>query len=395
VQEEPALPTADDPADRPAAAGAAVTDLEPGAEAPPEPVSPLLDASPGRAPALPDALSLDAWAAAAAADPALPLDERLDWLEDAFESEVGDTALTRARHLERETGLRQLFLKFEGGNPTGTQKDRIAFAQAADCLRRGFDTLTVATCGNYGAAVALAARFAGLEALIFIPTSYRTRRTSEMEALGAAIERVSGDYEAAVAASQERALRDELYDANPGGVNTPVQLKAYGEIAYEIYDDLRDAPAAVAVPVSNGTTLAGIYRGFVSLYRRGKTSRVPKLVAGSSWNKNPIVRSFRRGFPQCEDLDPAAIRETEVNEPLINWRALDGDEALYAVRESGGWAAGASDRAMRTMARRLREREGLAALPASTAGLIALLDRHAAEPLPGDRYVAVLTGRRG
>jgi threonine synthase len=390
------LPTADDPLDRvTAASGAAVTDPEPPSEAPPEPVSPLLDASPGRSPAPADALSLDAWAAAAAADPALPLDERLDWLEDTFESQVGDTAVTRARQLERETGLRQLYLKVEGGNPTGTQKDRIAFAQAADCLRRGFDTLTVATCGNYGAAVALAAKLAGVKALIFIPTNYRTRRTSEMEALGAAIERVPGDYEAAVEASQERARRDELYDANPGGVNTPVQLKAYGEIAYEIYDDLRDAPAALAVPVSNGTTLAGIYRGFVSLYRRGKTSRVPKMVAGSSWNKNPIVRSFRRGFPRCEDLDRNAIRETEVNEPLINWRSLDGDEALFAVRDSGGWAAGASDRAMRTMARRLREREGLAALPAATAGLIALLDRHAAEPFPGDRYVAVLTGRRG
>lgn len=365
------------------------------AEPPSDPVAANLDASPGGPPGAPGAMPLEAWAASLAADPALPLDERLDALVDVAESEVGDTSLTRARHLEREIGMRQLFLKFEGGNPTGTQKDRIAFAQATDCLRRGFDTLTVATCGNYGAAVALAARLAGVRALVFIPSGYRTRRVAEMEALGAAIERVEGDYEAAVDASKERALRDDLYDANPGGVNTPVQLKAYGEIAYEIYDDLRDAPAAVAVPVSNGTTLAGVYRGFVSLYRRGKTSRIPRMVAGSSWNKNPIVRSFRKGLPRCEDLDPKAIHETEVNEPLINWRSLDGDEALEAVRASGGWAAGATDKAMLSMARRLRERESLAALPASTAGLIAFIDRHAAEPLPGDRYVAVLTGRRG
>ena len=112
---------------------------------------------------------------------------------------------------------------------------------------------------------------------------------------GAEIVRVSGDYEAAVLASQERAKKDELYDANPGGDNTPIQLRAYAEIAYEIYDELRDAPAVVAVPVSNGTTLAGIYKGFVSLYRRGKTSRIPRFVAGSSHNKNPIVRSFVKG----------------------------------------------------------------------------------------------------
>ena len=97
-----------------------------------------------------------------AADPARPLEERLEAFEDIFESEVGDTALTRARNIEREVGLRQVYLKFEGGNPTGTQKDRIAFGQAMDALRRGFDAITVATCGNYGAALATAASFAGL-----------------------------------------------------------------------------------------------------------------------------------------------------------------------------------------------------------------------------------------
>ena len=92
-----------------------------------------------------------------AADPNETLQNRLEAFEDVFESEIGDTALTRGRHLERETGLRQLYLKFEGANPSGTQKDRIAFAQVMDALRRGFDTVTVATCGNFGAAVAVAA----------------------------------------------------------------------------------------------------------------------------------------------------------------------------------------------------------------------------------------------
>ena len=80
----------------------------------------------------------------------LPLEQRLEAYEDIFDSEVGDTSLVRARNIEREVGLRQIYLKFEGGNPTGTQKDRIAFAQAMDALRRGYDTISVATCGNYG-----------------------------------------------------------------------------------------------------------------------------------------------------------------------------------------------------------------------------------------------------
>jgi threonine synthase len=324
-----------------------------------------------------------------------PLEKRLEEFEDVFESEVGDTQFTRARHLERSTGLRQLFLKFEGANPSGTQKDRIAYAQVADAMRLGYDRITVASCGNFGAALSQAAQAAGLRAVVLVPEGYHTKRLGEIESAVTEVRRTKGDYETAVELSKELAAREELYDANPGGANSSIQLKGYGEIAYEIYDELRDAPAIVAVPVSNGTTLAGIYRGFVSLYRRGKTSRVPRMVAASSYGKNPIVHSYRKKLEHCEDLDPAQIRETPVNEPLINWRSLDGDLALDAIRDTGGWASFASDERMRSTARLLRDEESLNVLPASTAGLIALLEKQAEEPLPGDRYVAVLTGRRG
>ncbi|MCK6621560.1 MAG: pyridoxal-phosphate dependent enzyme [Calditrichaceae bacterium] len=329
-----------------------------------------------------------------ASDRSRDLEERLEAYEDVFECEVGDTTLSRARNIEREFGFRQLYLKFEGGNPTGTQKDRIAFAQAMDALRRNFDTITMATCGNYGVAMALAASVAGLRCVVFIPEEFRTGRVKEMTDLGAEILRVPGDYEAAVYASQEYAEKNEVYDANPGGANTPLQLKSYGEIAYEIYDELSDAPAVVVAPVSNGTTLAGVYRGFVSLYRRGKTSRIPKMVAGSSYNKNPIVQAFLKNTPTCEDLAPQQIRETMINEPLINWHSIDGDYALAAIRQTNGWAANASDKNMLVFSKMLREREGLNVLPASTAGLIALVEQHRQQPLPNDRYVVLLTGRK-
>ncbi len=328
------------------------------------------------------------------ADRSLPLEVRLEALEDVYESEVGDTTLARARNIERELGIRQLYLKFEGGNPTGTQKDRIAFAQAMDALRRGYDTITMATCGNYGVAMAFAAQIASLRCVICIPEAYHTKRIDEMRAMGAEIVRVPGDYERSVELSRAMAAEREYYDANPGGANTDLQLRSYGQIAYEIYDDLHDAPQTVAVPVSNGTTLAGVYRGFLSLYRRGKTSRIPRIVAGSSYSKNPIVQAWLRNLPACEDLDPKRIRESAVNEPLINWHSIDGDHALQAIRASGGWAANATDRIMTGFAKILREQEGLFAMPASTAGIAALVERHRSEPLAGDRYVVVLTGRR-
>jgi threonine synthase len=329
-----------------------------------------------------------------AANRQYPLEERLEAFEDIFDSEVGDTTLVRARNIEREVGLRQIYLKFEGGNPTGTQKDRIAFSQAMDALRRGFDALSVATCGNYGVAVALACQLAGLRCLVYIPELYHTNRIKEMTDLGAEIHRVPGDYENAVIVSREEAERQDIYDANPGGANTALQLRAYGEIAYEIYDELRDAPFAVAAPVSNGTTIAGIYRGFLSLYRRGKTSRVPRMIGGSSFKKNPIIHAYVTNSAFCVNLKPEKIRETKTNEPLINWHSFDGDYALDAIRQTDGWAVNASDKSLNAFSRLIREREGLHVLPASTAGLIAMIEQHRVHPLPHDRYVVILTGRK-
>ncbi len=328
--------------------------------------------------------------------PSLPdtdLRTRLDAFEDVIERLVGDTLFFRARNLERELGIGQLWLKFEGDNPTGTQKDRIAFALVFDALRRGFDTITVATCGNYGVALAMAAHAAGLQCHVQIPDRYHTRRAGEMEAYGAIVARLPGSYEEVVAQSQALAVQHEWYDANPGGANVPVQLAAYAGIAGEIYDQLRDAPAMLAVPMSNGTTLAGIHKGFVSLDRRGKTSRMPRFVGGSAWKKNPITLAFRKDLPEVPELRPEQVRETATNEPLVNWRSLDGDAALAALRHSNGHVADVSDKRMTKMSRVLRDTQGLHVLPASTAGLLALVDLHTNTPLPADRYVAVLTGR--
>ncbi len=99
-------------------------------------------------------------------------------------------------------------------------------------------------------------------------------------------------------------------------------------------------------------------------------------------------------LPRCDDLEPQKVRETAVNEPLINWHSIDGDYALEAIRRTGGWASYASDKSMLSYARLLREREGLNVLPASTAGLIVLIENHRKESLPADRYVVILTGRK-
>ena len=119
---------------------------------------------------------------------------RTEAFEDIIDLEVGDTNLARARTLEREYDIRQLFIKYEGNNPSGTQKDRIAFAQVLDAIRRGFNEIALATCGNYGVACAYAASLAGLTCKVFMPSSYHSQRTQEIENLGAELIRLDGTY---------------------------------------------------------------------------------------------------------------------------------------------------------------------------------------------------------
>jgi threonine synthase len=322
-----------------------------------------------------------------AADTQLSITERLTAFHRIIDLEVGKTWLRRSKAIERDFGLSNIYLKFEGDNPTGTQKDRIAFAQVADALRRGFNDVALATCGNYGVAVALAAGLAGLRCHIFIPAGYHTSRLREMEHLKGIIYRPAGSYEDSVRHSSKQAAEEGWYDANPGGQNTDLQLRAYATLGEELRKDLGYAPVSCAVPVSNGTLLAGIHRGLGG-------GEATLMVAASSTAKNPIVASFNGGSKVCIDLDPGKIKETIINEPLINWHSFDGEEALSALHKSGGLAYNISDERMRRMTTYLSEREALRVLPASTAGLIALLKMHEQGVLPEGAHVAVLTAKR-
>ncbi len=321
----------------------------------------------------------------------LPRLERIEAFSRLIGEEIGDTWMRRSRGLERDFNQRLLFLKFEGDNPTGTQKDRIAFAHVEEALVQDQQTVSLATCGNYGVAVALAAHLGGLDCEIYVPENYHTHRLAEMEALGARIHRPPGTYEDTVAYSNRIAEENGWYNANPGPPNTDLQMRAYSTIADEIVSGLGRMPDTVAVPVSNGTLLAGIYQGFVRLGRKGSYPSLPRMIAASSVDKNPIVSSFRAGSRRCLDLRPGQIHETRINEPLINWHSFDGQEALDALYESHGSAYDISDHKMKKMSGYLSQKEALQVLPASTAGLIALSEQSNEE---SHLQVAVLTAKR-
>jgi len=304
------------------------------------------------------------------------------------------TPLLRLRSLNRLLGFEgaPVYVKYEGTNPTGTHKDRAARAHVARAVDLGMDTITVGTCGNYGVAISYFARQAGLRAVIFVPKSYENSRVEEMKRYGAHVVFVEGTYEEAVEISSRAARANGWYNANPGTESDEVSTEAYSSIAREIISALGDAPYAVSVPVGNGTTLAGIYLGFLRAYREGEATRIPRLIGGTTSLGNQIAASWRRGSAEPVALPRSEVRETPVNEPLVAYKSFNALEALEAVRATRGRVYEFSDEEMLEMAMLLRVTERISSLPASASSILAL-KRLLAEGEVEGPLVAVITGR--
>jgi threonine synthase len=115
------------------------------------------------------------------------------------------------------------------------------------------------------------------------------------------------------------------------------------------------------------------------------------MVAASTTGGNPIVESYRTGKTKIIQLDPAEIRETEHNEPLVNWKSLDGQEALSAINDSKGWAVYVTDEEMIEYSETLQKLEGLNVLPASSSSLAATKSTTIKKE---DKIVTILTSRK-
>ncbi len=307
---------------------------------------------------------------------------------------VGDTPLLRAPNLAAKIGLPHLRLKMEGANPTGTQKDRVARLEAGAAVAEGAKGLTVASCGNFGVAMAHACHVHGVPCHVFVPEDFRGERIDTMEGLGAQVHRAPGQYEDAVNASRRYAAQEGLYDANPGGVNTLRTLAGYSRIAEEIVAGLGSTPAAVGAPIGNGSTLAGVHLGFHTAWAQERAQTVPKIFGGSSSGNNPVPPAVARGQDRISPLDPRAVVETHVNEPLVNWDALDGTACVTAILDSRGHAYGFEDDELMELHAALLE-DGVEAHPASLAAVAALgaaLDEGRIQS--DDVVVAIMTSGR-
>lgn len=194
----------------------------------------------------------------------------------------GRTPLLRLERTGERYGMSALYVKDETRNPTWSYKDRLAAVAVTKALADGADTVVVATTGNHGAATAAYAAAAGLRCVALTITSVPLTMKVLMQAYGAQVVALAHPRDRwslmAEAVGEWGWVPISGFVDPPIGSN-PFGIDGYKTIAYELFDELGDAPDTVVVPTAYGDALTGIYRGFMDLQTLGLTSRVPKMVA--------------------------------------------------------------------------------------------------------------------
>ena len=297
------------------------------------------------------------------------------------ELRIGQTQIRRCQRLEKKLKVRRLHLKLEGGNPSGTHKDRMALLLALDARKKGKTTLAAVTCGNYGAALAYVCNKLDLNCQIYIPSEFASTRNRDIEAFGGNIVISPGDYEAALKASTKDASVNGWYNANAGEANKETAIHAYTFIAREIAQELGRAPDWACVPFGNGTVISGVWRGFRAM------SMKPRMLGYS--NNNSAVRGL-----VLRSREPIAVPDlkiTATNEPLSGNFLLDYREGMDAILDSNGNAFEIPDEELVKAADLIKREEGLELLPASAGAVTAISKLESRN----HTFVAVMTGRGG
>ncbi len=291
----------------------------------------------------------------------------------------GNTPLVRARSLERETGIPEIWLKVEGQNPTGSFKDRGMVVAVAKALEQGARMVLCASTGNTAASAAAYAARAGMSCTVVLPAGQvAAGKLAQAVAHGARVVAVRGPFDAALAVVRALAEQGEATLVN--SVN-PDRLEGQKTAAFEICEALGEAPDALFIPVGNAGNITAYWRGFVEAARSGMARQRPRMYGYQAEGAAPLVS----GKPVAEPQTLAtAIR---VGNPA-SWKG-----AVTARDESGGAIDAVSDDEILEAYSFLARCEGVFAEPASAAAIAGLRKRVRANALGGaTRVVCVLTG---
>jgi threonine synthase len=285
----------------------------------------------------------------------------------------GGTPLLPMRRIGEALGLEALSLKDETRGPTWSYKDRLAAVAVTRARADGAPAVVVGTTGNHGAAAAAYAAAAGLRCVAITLVSVPETMKVLMQVLGAEVVAVREPADRWALMREVVAgrgwvplsgLADPPVGSNPFGVD------GYKTIAYEIVDDLGDAPAAVLVPVAYGDGLAGIHRGFRDLVALGQIGRLPRMIAVEP------LGPYRASLDGGGEIPARVPGRPSVAFSIAGTTATR--QGLDAIRASGGTSVVVgNDREILAAQRRIAAEEGVY-LEASAAIVLPAVERLAA-----------------
>jgi threonine synthase len=291
----------------------------------------------------------------------------------------GDTPLVRCPALENETGCGELYFKLEGCQPTGSFKDRGMVVAVAKAIETGSRAIMCASTGNTSASAAAYAAHLGIDAIIVVPKGKITMgKLAQAVVYGAKIVAIKGNFDQALAIVRSLADRHPVTLVN--SVN-PNRIEGQKTAAFEIIDNLGDAPDYLFIPVGNAGNITAYWKGFVEYVGQGKAKVRPRMMGFQAEGAAPIVRGYPIKEPQTV---ATAIR---IGNPA-SWQ-----KAVAARDESGGTIDMVSDDEILAAYRLMAAKGGIFGEPASAASLAGLIKLSRCGPdFSHKRVVCVVTG---
>jgi len=270
----------------------------------------------------------------------------------------GSTPLVRSRNIGPALGLKALYFKYEGLNPTGSFKDRGMAVAVAKAMERGARVLVCASTGNTSASAAAYAASQRLRAIVVVPAGeIALNKLSQALMYGAKVIALRGNFDAALTVVRE--LAEQYPVALVNSVN-PYRIEGQKTAAFEIVDELGEAPDYLVLPVGNAGNITAYWKGFREYHLGGRSKRLPRMVGAQAEGAAPIVV----GSPV---ENPKTIASAiKIGNPA-SWEG-----ATTARDESGGLIEAVTDSEILAAQVRLASSEGLFAEPASAAPLALL-----------------------
>jgi len=290
----------------------------------------------------------------------------------------GNTPLIPMPRLARELGAAEIYVKYEGLNPTGSFKDRGMTAAVSEALGRGAETVICASTGNTAASAAAYAARAGLRAVVLIPDGkVAAGKLAGAIAYGAQVIQIEGSFDDALTMVVEITKQTPLALVN--SIN-PYRIEGQKSGAFEICDTLGDAPDWHCLPVGNAGNITAYWAGYQQ-YAKIKGTRLPQILGVQAAGSAPLVLG-----------QPVENPETVATAIRIG-KPARGEQALEAADESNGRIIAVSDDEI-LAAQRMLSSEGVWVEPASAAGLAGLKAEVEAGKLDakGKRIAIVCTG---